>query len=99
MGFGNSKYYNSQEYDSHMGYVPRKLKEEDTKYHPSRYQYIVGDGRLLKFDTETYELTKVPVSQKKINKQTSAEQSSANWRPMWNIDAFKQKAFFHLWRK
>lgn len=63
MGLGNSKYYDLKEYDKNMGYIPRRLEEENCKYKPSEIQYIVGDGRLLQFNTENYTLSRVNVSQ------------------------------------
>lgn len=47
-------------------YYPTKLEREDTTFIPTRVQFIVGNGGLFAFDTETYKMTKIPVSYLKL---------------------------------
>jgi hypothetical protein len=37
-------------------YYPQKLEREDTAFIPTQTQFIVGNGGLFSFDTETYEM-------------------------------------------
>jgi hypothetical protein len=54
MGITHSNEENQSEYDPDQGYVPKKIREVDTHYHENPYQYVVGDGKLLKFCTKTW---------------------------------------------
>ena len=64
MGILHSDTGNKSEYDPEQGYVPRKIREVDTNYHESEFAYIVGDGKVLKFDTNKWSLHQVKVSPK-----------------------------------
>lgn len=62
MGITHSVEENQSEYDPDQGYVPKKLREVDTHYHESKFMYIVGNGKLLKFDTQKWSLSQVDVN-------------------------------------
>jgi hypothetical protein len=61
MGITHSLDETQSDFDPDQGYVPRKLREVDTHYHESKYQYIVGDGKVLKFCTDKWSLEQVPL--------------------------------------
>lgn len=42
-------------------YRPEKLEKEDCPFSPSRVQYIIGDKRLLMFETDKLKISRIPV--------------------------------------
>ena len=56
MGITSSIEENQSEQNSQLGYRPKKLKKIDIEYHDSNFTYIVGDGKLLKFDLKKWSL-------------------------------------------
>jgi hypothetical protein len=62
MGITHSSEEGLSEYDPEQGYVPKKLREIDTHYHESDYVFIVGDGKVLRFDTRSWKLEQIEVS-------------------------------------
>ncbi len=66
MGFSNSKPIDITKLgksDPDMSYRPYKLEASEAQYLPHRFQFIIGDGRLLRFDSERREIVRIPVSQ------------------------------------
>jgi hypothetical protein len=58
MGINNTK-----NYDPEIGapYFPQKLDRDENLYIPVKTQFIVGNGGLFSFDTESFKITKLQV--------------------------------------
>ena len=57
MGITYSDEETNLEYDPELGYKSQKLKEINSNHHKSKHTFIIGDGKLLKFDTQTWSLS------------------------------------------
>jgi hypothetical protein len=57
MGITYSEVESNTEYNPEVGYRSLKIKEINSNHHKSRLAYIIGDGKLLKFDTKTWSLS------------------------------------------
>jgi hypothetical protein len=64
MGINSTK-----NYDKELGtpYFPQKIERDELNYIPVKKQFIVGNGGLFIFDTESYKMTKLSVNFSKIN--------------------------------